>query len=222
MKTTLGVIGYVIIWILFFGLLVNGCVHSCNKHKNDPVWLQETPAVIYRGVEYFWHDDFAGVNWTERIKDDVGTAVQLITASQQTYQINETKSEIEKFANKMKTYPVDKKLEIQDGVKKFILFSEYLGRDFYGYVVNFKRDSTFELANDTQRLYDSLDSYYNIGGINALKWVMDSVTNLIDDNNIAEYQDRVKTHNDYDFDIYAVAYQRLFNEKLERPKIKAL
>ena len=62
MKSLFANAGFIVFYIVVLGTWINGCFHSFKKHKDDPRWLQESPLVIYRGVEYFWHDDFEGVN----------------------------------------------------------------------------------------------------------------------------------------------------------------
>lgn len=107
---------------LLVGLIINGCVHSCKKHKDDPEWLQNTPIVAYRGVEYFWHDDFAGVDWNERLKADARSAFILMDAYTSNEKVDEITSEIESFSKKINKYPTEKLHYIQEAANTYLRF----------------------------------------------------------------------------------------------------
>lgn len=165
--------------LLVAALTINGCVHSCQKHKDDPSWLQDTPAVMYRGVEFFWHDDFAGVNWTDRIKDDVETATKLIDYSNTKESIDDIKMQTESFSNKISKYPIDKKRQIEQGVRLYINWYRNVKIDMENYTEQAMKGDVnkFAFSKNTDIIGDSLSSIYNLVEINHSRHYLDSVIN---------------------------------------------
>ena len=131
-----------IMYILVGGLLLNGCVHSCKKHKDDPSWLQDTPAVMYRGVEYFWHDDFAGVDWNERLESDVRTAIILMDNFSSKEKADENAKQIEEFSKKIQAYPKDKFRYIKNASATYIRFTKTTTDDVTSYIEALKNNTT--------------------------------------------------------------------------------
>lgn len=109
--------------VIVIGLFILGDYHSCTKHKDDSELITYTPLAIYRGVEFFWHNDFAGVNWEERLKEDGKSCIHFLNqAIDKSINPHELNKNIEIFSKDINKYPKDK-LEILKTVSKF--FIEY-------------------------------------------------------------------------------------------------
>lgn len=209
-----------IFYFLFMGLWINGCIHSASKHKGDSFILSETPIAIYRGVEFFWHDDFAGVNWEERVKDDVGTTIDLMSSSTTaSYNIDNVKQQINDFSQKISTYPKNRKIEIEKGVKQYLRFGKVLTTDLVNYVNTFDPNNPYTeytLSDETKKLGDSLDNYFNIKGIKLAISSFDTLKVQIqkDAENISVYRQRINAHSYGDDEVYSNVYYKIFKEKL--------
>jgi hypothetical protein len=200
------------------GLMLNGCVHSCSKHKDDPAWLANTPAAAYRGAEFFWHDDFAGVDWTQRINNDIATTIELMGASTTDHQIDNTKKQIEDFSKKIAAYPSDKKKLIQRGVDMFLIFQKHMATDLLHYVENLEDGQEFNLSDKTKALYDTLSNHYQFGGVDLLKRAIDTLAVQIKysgEDDLSELEQRIRSHNTYDDTIYGNVYLKIFKEKFK-------
>lgn len=108
MSISIKEIGTSILYLAFFFLYISGCVHSLKKHKDDGDLMRYSPMSVYRGVEWYWHDDFAGVNWEERLKSDAYTLQVIMNSLGESQHIETLNTQIEKFGNKIRTYPDDK------------------------------------------------------------------------------------------------------------------
>lgn len=142
----------VLIYVLLISLMINGCLHSTIKHKDDPYWLQESPLVIYRGAEYFWHDDFAGVDWKERNQRDMKMISYLFLRYNKDSGHYQLLKEVEEFSNDVTKYPPKKLTYLKSGAKEYILYMSQLSTDVKNYCTNyFKGDTSAfmysELAN---------------------------------------------------------------------------
>lgn len=216
MQSKLSTVFTFIFCILFLGLLVNGCFHSSTKHKDDPFWIQQSPLAIYRGVEYFWHDDYAGVNWKEKIDDDAETAIELIMSSNSGQNIDETKTQMRNLSEKISKYPKDKRQEIEKIVRRYLSFIFKITDDFTSYVNNFPIDSTFRMSSSTQKIIDSLKSENHITGLETMKQIFDSLSVNIknDSENISTYRQRLKLHNLTDNEFIGKSFLRIFQVNL--------
>jgi hypothetical protein len=166
-------------YILFGALLINGCVHSCKKHKDDPIWLQDTPAVICRGVEFFWHDDFAGVDWNERIKDDIMIECRLIDYSTGITNINDIQMQTEEFSKRISTYPSKWKQELKNGASAYIRWNLSLKNDVINYATDIINglNKQFDFSESTNKIYDSTKNYYGVQTVSITSKSLDSTLN---------------------------------------------
>ena len=208
LNNSAGLIPIIPVALYFLGLW-----HSHKKHKEDSdniFWM------VYRGAEMFWHDDYAGVNWRDKVNDDAGTAIQLITSTNSLYKIDEVKKQSDEFAEKISKYPNDKKDEIQKIVKDYLSFIKMVTSDFTSFINNFDANEDFHFSSKTEQKYDSLNNYYKIGGTESFKKVIDSLVIVIknDKENISEYRERINLHNLTDDEFIKKAYYRIFKENL--------
>jgi hypothetical protein len=168
-----------LLWVIIIGLWINGCMHSQKKHNNDPTWLQITPAAIYRGIEYYWHDDFKGVDWKLRIENDAETLCSLLELSTEKYSIDETKMQIENFSKKINSYPKDKIDTLNKASKMFIRYYKASTADLLnvldsilvGNEVGF--DNKWDIFSSPIR--DSLSKQFNLSFIKSDKQSFDSI-----------------------------------------------
>ena len=141
-------------YILIFSLLINGCFHSFKKHKDDPSWLQESPLAIYRGIEYFWHDDFAGVDWKERNQRDM----KMVSYFFLKYLADSAKykllKEVDEFSNDIVKYPPKQLAYLKTGAKEYILMDLQISSDVKKYCVNyFKGDTSAFMYSEESNNY---------------------------------------------------------------------
>src|ERR1035437_9719807 len=112
MKTFLnflvGIGGWIFSLVLMF-LWGIGIVHSIKKHDNfDAVVSFFPPWGIYRGVESYWHKDevtISDIDWDKRIPNDIATAFELISYSDDKDNIDNEKMQMEVFSIKISGYP---------------------------------------------------------------------------------------------------------------------
>lgn len=201
---------------LLIGLIINGCVHSCKKHKDDPEWLQNTPIAVYRGVEFFWHDDFAGVDWKERVSEDINTSIRLFTGVTQTYDLVNTKQQIEDFSKQLLKYPTVRRKEIAHAVRMFLQFGDLWTKDVIAHLEGSDSNSSFEFSPKAKRAYDSLMNYYYIAEMKDFQTAADSLINDMIENpeNKQIYITRLKGHDATDIRQYEKYFYKIFKESL--------
>jgi hypothetical protein len=140
-------------------LFVNGLLHSGKKHgrSDTAISLSFFPWGIYRGVEYFWHDDYANVDWDKKVANDINSCTDIIikidSENADKSKINET---LEKLSNKFEEYPKEKKNYIKEVVRIYINYIKYWRCDFLNSVTDFmdsglykhiKSNNTIEYGN---------------------------------------------------------------------------
>lgn len=100
-----------------------GIYHAWKKHNDAVLALFIPPLAWYRAGEAFWHNDFAGVNWEIKLKEDAKACIYFLKASsEQSTNPHEFNKGIEMFSKEINIYPKDK-LEILKTLSK--LFSEF-------------------------------------------------------------------------------------------------
>lgn len=223
MKSTLTNSVVILFYVLLTSAWINGCFHSFKKHRDDPQWLQQTPLVMYRGVEYFWHDDFADVDWNERIKNDAATVIALIDQSSQSQNIDDTKMQIENFSKKISAYPRDKIERLKIAGIRFIKYLEYMASDMTIYIdsVMVGADLKPEQWDKHPRYFDdSLKQEFDISD-NESKKIIDSVAIQIrihwgfgEVDKVKDYYYNMKKNGPTIISSYKEGYYRIFKERL--------
>ena len=216
-KSSIIHIGVIILGLAIAFLYVSGCIHSQNKHPNDSDILRYTPFSVYRGVEMFWHKDYAGVDWKEKVKDDINTSISLLSAVTQPYDLVNTKEQIENFSKQLSKYPQGKRKEIASTVRAFLNFGNMWTRDLIIYLENYESDTVFKFSPKSQQVYDSLQNYYQIDELAIINSVTDSISKEIREypENRQMYISRLKGHDTYDNSIYDKYFYKLFSEHLQ-------
>lgn len=141
-----------------------GVVHSFKKHgiADGLIGSVIFPWAMYRGVEFWWHDDYGNVNWEKRLTNDMQTCVYFVALvndkTADKYQINEN---LEKFSEKIKDYPADKRQYLLDGTRKYILYSNSLSSDFLTSLNDYKTNGNFNWTTSatTQKLETELANF---------------------------------------------------------------
>lgn len=223
MKSILTQGGFIFFYIIVLGAWINGCVHSFKKHNDDPEWLQRSPIVIYRGIEYFWHDDFVDVDWNQRIKNDAGTVCYLIELSAETNDVDGVKMQIEEFSKKIKDYPKDKKDSLKFAGSSFITYINYMATDMGIYL-----DSVIGGAEVEPSKWDKHTAYFeeNLKQKFDLptredKKILDSMAIAMRLNwgfgevdKVREYHIQIKKRGPVLVSTFKDAYYRIFNERM--------
>lgn len=219
------------VYTLFVLLFINGCLHSFRKHPEDPNWLQYSPLAIYRGVEYFWHDDFAGVNWDKRLSSDVYVAMELMMKIQNTTEVETLSSEFEKFSNKISDYPGEKKEYIKNAIVNFVNYSLAVSEDMVSFIEEIKGGKSVNYSewDITSKQYkDTLVRRYDMKELDALKGQIDSTLALlivkhrfgeITGSEMEKMQNEFKNSNIRQLNAYLRFYQILFDEPFPQPKL---
>lgn len=216
--------GFIFLYVIVISAWVNGCFHSFKKHKDDPEWLQRSPLVVYRGVEYFWHDDFAGVDWEQRIKSDASTVLNLIDLSAETQNIDDTKMQIEKFSQKIGAYPKDKKERLKIAGSRYIKYVEYMTDDMSSYIDSVMVGADLKPEKwdkHPQYFEDSLNKDFDIPDIGTKK-ILDSVAIMMrihwgfgEIDKVRDYYYNMKKNGPSLLTSFKDAYYRIFREKYE-------
>lgn len=161
------IITSILTFVLYISLFADyglGIYHSFKKHgvADGLTGAVIFPWAMYRGVEYWWHDDYGNVNWDKRLTNDMQTCVYFIALvndkTADKYQINEN---LEKFSEKIKDYPADKRQYLLDGTKKYIQYSNSLTSDFLASLNDYKKNGKFNLTTSeaTKRLETDLSNF---------------------------------------------------------------
>src|SRR5436189_4904770 len=109
MKEKLGEIGGSIFWLAIIGLYISGGIHSAKKHDEGSVSWWLPPWGVYRGIEQFWHNDYAGVDWNEKLHSDTKVIFYLIyTSTQKNRDELKLQNDLNQFRQQIKNYPKDK------------------------------------------------------------------------------------------------------------------
>lgn len=208
-----------------------GVVHSFKKHgvADGFVGTVLFPWAMYRGVEFWWHDDFENVNWDKRLSNDIQTCIYFIAItndkSADKFQINEN---IEKFSEKIKDYPKDKRQYLIDGTKNYILYSYSLTNDFLNSLSEYKKNGNFNLTSsdesiklETELLNFKLDEDIKLckKGIvelnNQMKENLPSDKTLIDHERIKDIETTMNIEMEIRIKEIRSIYKSLFNEELQ-------
>jgi hypothetical protein len=215
-----------VFYILIFGLIINGCVHSCKKHKDDPDWVQHSPLAIYRGVEYFWHDDFKGLDWDKRLSSDVYVMFELMSAIGNTTEVETLANEVEKFSKKIEDYPKDKKEYLKVAFIRFTNYSMSVSEDMISYLTQLKdgEDVNPKKWNKASKpLQDSIVRLYEFTELETVSKEIDSLFRKVTINyrladvtreDVDKMQNTIGTNTNNQLSISKRFYKLIFSETL--------
>lgn len=163
----------------------------------------------------FWHDDFKGVDWDEKIQDDVTTTLSLLNGLDRTYDLVYTKEQLEVLRKKFSTYPNDKLKKIASVVREALGFSKLWMADLRAFLETGENDTTFTLSAETNRVFNDLRKIFG----NETKQFTDMSDSIISavksqPENKPLYLQRLNEHLKYDNDKYSAPFKKLFKEEL--------
>jgi len=142
---------------LFYILIVYGEIvgiyHSFDKHGaiEGFISIGAPPWAWYRSAEIWWHDDFAGINWVDRLKTDTKNCLIMLTeyGYDNSVRINE---EIENAKNKYSKYPKDKLLYIKNFCREYVSFYELTNKDSKQFITDFLNTGNFKFVKSKETL----------------------------------------------------------------------
>jgi len=132
-----GGIGCIVMLIFFFYFQIFGVIHAFEGHgaSGGVIALFIPPVAWYRAVEYWWHDDFAGVDWDKRLEYDGQACIGLIGAScdnqkgEAVEYVGKIGQAVDEFSKQISKYPNDKKEYLKKLSTDYILYIESLYSD---------------------------------------------------------------------------------------------
>ena len=187
MKDTLTSLLLGLLYIIGIGDYGIGVVHSFNKHGigDGIIGMVAFPWAMYRGVEYWWHDDYADVDWDKRLKTDMLNSVYFINEGNNSeanqFQLNE---DIEKFSSKIKDYPSEKKQFLIDGTRKYIQYSQSMAKDMMNSFNKYFTTENFDIvfSAKTKALEKDLTDYKLQEDIAIAKKGIEEINNQMKEN----------------------------------------
>ncbi len=232
MKEKIGTGLTYLLYILLSAAYVLGLFHSFKKHGAGDGFLGTVlfPYAMYRGVESFWHNDFAKVDWNKRLQADMKNCVYFIDQSvnpgADVYQFNK---DIEEFSSRIRKYPQLKKNFLMDGCRKYIGFSRGIIEDMKISSVSYFKTGSFEftkskpvldIEDELRRTFKIQDEINNIWTslneqFEAVKQIDISVlsTDKIS-SNMAEYEKKVDTYKTAYLANSGKVFQTLFGQDI--------
>lgn len=230
MKDAISSILFGLFYLSLFADYGIGVVHSFKKHgiADGLIGTVIFPWAMYRGVEFWWHDDYGNVNWDKRLTNDMQTCVYFVALvndkTADKYQINEN---LEKFSEKIKDYPADKRQYLLDGTKKYILYSNSLSSDFLTSLNDYKTNGNFNWTTSatTQKLETELANFKLKEDIDvSKKWIeelskqmqknLPSDTASIDYDKIKDIETTMNLSIELQQKEFRRIFKSLFNEEL--------
>lgn len=230
MKEFISTILTFVIYIASFLSYGLGIVHSFKKHgvADGIIGTIAFPWAIYRGAEFWWHDETGDVVWEKRLPNDMYTIAYFISSigenSSEKIKINE---DIEKFSEKINKYPEEKRKFLSYGTRKLTLYSNSLGKDFLKSLNNYKNSGNFILESSltTNSLEKELRTYYLTDVVDNSKKASEEMMRnlkkdlpsdklLIDESKFNSLVRQINLKMEYQTKESNRVYKLLFNEEL--------
>lgn len=151
-------------WILGIGLTILGYWHVNKKHSDRELSICEWmfPVATYHGLEYFWHDDFAGVDWNARNQRDMKMISYFLLRYKSDSAKYQLTKDMDEFSTDITKYPKEQILYLKEGTKAYVNLSILMIKDIKRYSVNyFKGDtSAFIYSDSTNNIIIKLKKEY--------------------------------------------------------------
>lgn len=161
----LGGILLVLLIILIGVTYFIGTYHSLDKHKDSDKFTDSEFIILYRGIEYWWHDDYKDINWDDRLQTDM-VAISFImvqTTSNEPRIIEGSGKAVENLSKRIKKYPQTRREFLINGTKKIIKFSNSINDDFLSCINKKFYDSTYVFVkSEKSKRIESELSYYKV------------------------------------------------------------
>lgn len=121
----------VMIYFQFFGIF-----HAFNSHGSGDgiITVILPPFAWYRSLEFWWHDDYSGFDWSQRLDEDA-----LVVISAINLKISDDAGDRQKYVEAMdfvrgrvRGYPSDKMEELSRIVSTYIEFNLHIAENLRG------------------------------------------------------------------------------------------
>jgi len=157
-------LGYTVLSGLILWGYGGGMYHAFEKHGigDGVVSVFVPPWTFYRSIEFFWHDDFADVDWEVRLSNDLENCIYLLNYStSEDVNTIELNNYSEKFSLEIKKYPKDKFEHLKFGTKVYIKYDSSIAVDLKDSFLNYYETGQFEYkkSNYTINLANQLEKY---------------------------------------------------------------
>ena len=210
-------------YLEFFGIY-----HSFSKHgvKDGLISVFIPPYGWYRAIEYWWHDDYAGVKWDEKLSSDLQAIISIINAVEE--RDPQIQAKIPKAINDLsiyfKSYPKDKLEILKEGVWLYIEWNDSISNDFNKYFVNSikKRRENFTKSQQTLDLYVKASKYSKVKEtidrseeaiLKVLETMRPEASKSIPTDMIEKMPELLKIKTDETYSKCKTIYEGAFNEK---------
>lgn len=125
MKSIPGLIGMLLVWTLVLWAELGGLYHSYTKHNDVVLAFFIPPVAVYRSVEFFWHDDFKGVNWDKRLPNDIKACLYFLAEyAHEEANIVQLNKDLEEFSSIINKYPEDKRDYIKSTIDDYFIYND--------------------------------------------------------------------------------------------------
>lgn len=152
----IGIFIVIALTLLFF----IGSYHAFDKHKDGSLTIYVFPWGWYRGVEFFWHNDFAGVDWDKKLKNDTKSCIYFIDkAGNNDVNVNKLNSEMEEFSKLISKYPNEKKDYLKLASESYYKYALSLTQDMFEYIKRSEYDKDIVASSKTIELENELSKY---------------------------------------------------------------
>lgn len=159
--------------LIFVGIYILGFYHSCTKHKDEGnSYIYNPFLTIYRGIEIFWHDDFADVNWDIRLTSDCEYAINLINQySDKNKNMEDFNKNLENFVEKIQKYPTGKFERIKGFTNLYIQYSYSFFDDLYNVIIEYPKSGTYIYieSSKTKKIKSEMSTYVSPELMNMLE-----------------------------------------------------
>lgn len=156
-------------------IYILGISHCFKKHSTmeGVVSIVAFPFGIYRGIEFFWHNDFDDVDWNKKLKNDTETSIYFLhEINNENFNQYDFNKDVEEFSNKIKKYPEDKREILIKNVKQYIGFLILIEKDIKNYIDTYKGGRcNLKFSNRTQKQLFKIEQniYFSKYAVSNLK-----------------------------------------------------
>lgn len=206
--------GPLIVVALLWGEL-GGLYHSASKHSLRDAFLSFVipPYSWYRSIEFFWHDDFAGVDWPKRLRNDVKICIYFLNkASSNDVNANERTMEIENFSARIAKYPNERKEHLKEVARVYIRFMLSLMDDFQTALDTYSITGRFYFKiGEQSSKYEA--ALVKLGLEKEIKLSMQATDMLI-----KQMEEQINESKDNDFTSYGKKFGEMFSLVIMKTK----
>ncbi len=151
-------------YIIIIGLTIFGYWHVAKKHSanelNISMWI--FPIATYHGLEFFWHNDFADVDWKDQNQRDMKMLGYFFLRYENDSARYNLSKEIKEFSIDINKYPKAQLDYLKNGAKSYIFFMRHMSSDIENYSLNYFHGDTlqFVFSDSTKNIIKLLKTKY--------------------------------------------------------------